>query len=404
MNYINENLTTPIRGEYDVIVVGGGNAGSIAGIAAARAGAKTLVVERQLSLGGMWTGGFVNPVFDFLGKEGILAELVEDHKRLSSWGGFMESCFGYENMKRLLEEKLTAAGGEVLFETEFSRALVEDGRVIGIVVENREGRAAYMAKVVIDCSGDAQVVASAGLDCHVGRESDGLCQAMTLMFTIGNVNFMQETCDDLRHLIEEALKIDDNGYRLPYTRPYVIQIPSSRTAVVQLTHMRGYSPLSQSDLSKAAIEGRKQAYEVVEFMKNRISCFQGIELLQTAPLLGIRESRRIIGEYTLTKEDAVEGHRFDDEVTSTGFSGDIHDPVGDHQSGYFVKRYGIPYRCLIPKGIEGLLVAGKTISGTSEAMSSFRVTSNCAAMGEAAGKAAADAALRSVGVREASFR
>lgn len=392
MNII-ENITTPVVGEYDVIVIGGGTAGSVAGIAAAREGARTLVIERENYLGGMWTGGLVNPVFDHSGKGGILAELIEEHKRLGSWGGFINSCFSYENMKRILEDKLLEAGGEVLYGATFSRLLMEGKRAVGVVVECRGGRRAYLAKEVIDCTGDAEAVASAGFPFEIGRESDHLCQAITLMFTIGNVEFMQNTCNDLREMIEEALKNEDDGYRLPYSRPYIIQIPDSRTAVVQLTHMRGYDPLSPEDMSKALIEGRKQAFEVVEFLKKRVERFKDIELLETAPLLGIRESRRIVGEYTLTKEDCIEGYRFDDEVTTATFGIDIHNPLDDSQQCYSVKRYGIPLRCLIPKGSEGLFVAGRSISGTSEAMASYRVTGNCAAMGEYIGRYAAKLAL-----------
>lgn len=386
---INEQLSTEVAGEYDVIVVGGGPSGAVAGIAAAREGAKTLVLEREFYLGGMWTGGLVNPLFDYHAKDGILAEIIEEHKKLGSWGGFGGMCFSYENMKRILEDKLTSAGGEVLFGANFSRALVEGNRVCGVVCECRGKRMAFLAKYVIDCTGDAEVATSAGCKFEIGRPSDNLCQAMTLMFTVGNIEFMQHTCDDLRILIEDALKKNDTGYRLPYTRPYIIQIPNSKTAVVQLTHMRGYDPFSGKDIASALIEGRKQAYEVVEFLKNNVEQFKDIELLETAPLLGIRESRRIVGEYVLTKEDCIEGRRFEDEVTTAAFNIDIHDPLSDAQQCYKVKRYGIPLGCLIPKGYEGIFVAGRSISGTHEAMASYRVTGNCAAMGEYIGRYAA---------------
>lgn len=386
---INEQLSTEVAGEYDVIVVGGGPSGAVAGIAAAREGAKTLVLEREFYLGGMWTGGLVNPLFDYHAKDGILAEIIEEHKKLDSWGGFGGMCFSYENMKRILEDKLTSAGSEVLFGANFSRALVEENRVCGVVCECRGKRMAFLAKYVIDCTGDAEVATSAGCKFEIGRPSDNLCQAMTLMFMVGNIEFMQHTCDDLRILIEDALKKNDTGYRLPYTRPYIIQIPNSKTAVVQLTHMRGYDPLSGKDIAAALIEGRKQAYEVVEFLKNNVEQFKDIELIETAPLLGIRESRRIVGEYVLTKEDCIEGRRFEDEVTTAAFNIDIHDPLSDAQQCYKVKRYGIPLGCLIPKGYEGIFVAGRSISGTHEAMASYRVTGNCAAMGEYIGRYAA---------------
>ncbi|MBQ8509699.1 MAG: FAD-dependent oxidoreductase [Clostridia bacterium] len=400
MRYLKETLTTPVAGEYDVIVVGGGPAGACAGIAAARAGARTLVVEKMLYLGGMWTGGLVNPLFDYAQKKGILGELIGDLKKRNSWGGFWKMCFGYENMKELLESKLLDAGGEVLYQTMFCRTIVEDGRVCGVVCENMDGRRAFMGKVVIDCTGDANVAHSAGLPTFVGREGDGLCQAMTLMFTIGNVDFLQDKANELFDMVEEANAVEDTGYRLPFTKPFIIQIPNTRHAVVQLTHMRGYDPTSASDLTKAAIEGRRQAMEVVNFLKARVERFRDIELLETAPLLGVRESRRIAGEYTIDRNDLIDGGRHEDDITTASFGVDIHDPSSTNQKCYGVKRYGIPYRSLIPKGIEGLLVAGRCISGTSEAMASYRVTGNCAAMGEAAGAAAAEAAMQGIGVRD----
>ena len=398
-----EQLTTPHKGDYDVIVVGGGPAGSCAGIAAARAGARTLVIERMLFLGGMWTGGLVNPFFDYRLKKGLVAEIIREHMALGTWGGFGDMCFNYENMKRMLEEKLIAAGGEVLYNTQFCRTVMDGNRAVGVVVENKEGRQYFTAKVIVDCSGDADAAASAGVKTHKGRDEDGLCQAMTLMFTIGNVEFLQQGAKMLTDIIDEANAKAGNIYKLPYQRPYIIQIPNSKTAVVQLTHMRGYDPILVADVSKAAVEGRRQAYEVVEFLKHHTERFKDIELLETAPLLGIRESRRIVGEYTLTKEDLGEGRQYDDQVCDAAFGIDIHNPIDDSQQCYPVKRYGIPYRALIPKGVEGMLVAGRCISGTAEAMASYRVTGDCAAMGEAAGCAAAEAALRGIGVREVAI-
>lgn len=402
--YIQESLQTEIAGSYDVIVVGGGPSGATAGIAAARMGANVLLIEKMMFLGGMWTGGLVNPLFDHWNKKGILKELVEDQKKNGTWGGFDGICYSFEYMKTLLEDKFLEAGGHLLYGTQFVKAIEEDNRVTGVIVENKAGRRAYFGRVILDCSGDADVVASAGGKTFLGREGDQGLQPSTLMFTIGPVHYIQKTCDDLRVMIEEALKKDDAGYRLPYTRPYVIQIPGSSTAVVQLTHMKNHDPEDPWEIGKAMVEGRRQANEVVNFMKEYVPEFKGIELLQTAPLLGIREGRRIEGDYIIQVQDLLDGSHFEDDIACASFNADIHNPNDDGQTCFHVQPYGIPYRSLLPKGLEGILVAGKAISGTHEAMASYRVTGNCAAMGESAGIAAALAVKKGVSLREVSAK
>ena len=186
--FIQERLETPIRGEYDAIVVGAGPAGCGAAIALGRAGMKTLLIEKFNCLGGAWTTGFMNPFFDFKNKSGIVNELVTALKERGQFGGFWDRSFKYEYMKHILEQKMTEAGVEVLYNTTFSRTLVEGNRVYGIVAENIGGRFAAMAKTVVDCTGDGNVAAAAGCPFELGVDGDFReCQAMTLMFLVGNI-------------------------------------------------------------------------------------------------------------------------------------------------------------------------------------------------------------------------
>ena len=388
MDLRKEQLNTQIGPQFDIIVAGGGPAGCAAALAAARCGTKTLLVEQGTCLGGMWTAGLVNPIFDFQNKGGILREIITRLKKEYSFGGFIHSCFQIEDMKFLLEQMLCDAGVEILYGTIVSRAWMEGDTVKGVVVENKSGRTVFPAKVCIDCTGDADLAVSAGVKTVMGRQEDGKCQGMTLMFLLGNIDFMQRDCNELFDLIKEAAEQCASDFTLPYDRPYIIQIPNSNTAVVQLTHIRGLDPTDAFDLSRATIEGRKQAYETVRFMKSHIPQFRDVLLLQTASLIGVRESRRIVGEYTLTAEDALVGRQFEDGITCATFGMDIHNPEDTTQQCQAVKPYQIPYRCLVPAEIDGLLVAGRCISGTHEALASYRVTGNCAAMGEAAGYAA----------------
>lgn len=392
MEMISEQLQTPVRGTYDVIVSGGGPSGCAAAIAAARAGASVLLVERQNCLGGMWTSGFVNPLFDAANKGGLLAELIGDLKKADAWGGFWNISFHYEYMKTLLEQKCMEAGVTLLYETQCVGALRSGNRVTGIRTESIDGRSAYLGSVIIDASGDGALAADAGAGFQFGDAKTHLCQAMTLMFLVGNIPEKYRDGLMMRDVLAAAYEKEGLGRSAPFQAPFLIPVPNANFGVVMLTHMRGYSALSAAERTQAVLEGRKQMIEIYELLRRYDPDFKDWMLLQSAPILGVRESRRIDGEYTLTDDDLRTGARFSDGVCTVTFNVDIHDESRTSQTCCPVQPYQIPYRCMIPRGLEGLLVAGKTISGTRRAMASYRVTGDCCAMGEAAGKAAAYAA------------
>ena len=187
MAEMTEHLSTPVAGEYDVIVVGAGPAGVGAALGAARHGARTLLIDRLNCLGGAWTAGYMNPLFDAENKGGIVRELIRALDERGAWGGFRKMSFHYEYMKRILDEKMAEAGVEVLLSTVFSRALTEGKTVTGIVVENIDGRRAYLAKTVIDCTGDGDVAFRAGVECRKG-DAEGGMQPPTLMFCMKGVD------------------------------------------------------------------------------------------------------------------------------------------------------------------------------------------------------------------------
>lgn len=400
MEYISEQLTTPVAGHFDVIVVGGGPAGSCAAIAAARAGAKTLVLERQNCLGGMWTGGFINPIFDHENKKGIMRELVQDLDEKGFWGGFWDKSTNYEYMKHLLEQKAMDAGVKILYQTSFSKAVMAGNKITGVICENISGRKAYLADFVIDCTGDALCAISAGAD--VTCADSKTRQAMTLMFLVGNVPEKYRSGALLKDIFVNMFK--KAGKPLPFNMPYLIVPPNARFGVVQYTHMYELDPYSAEDLTVAAIAGRQQMIDAVELLKEYDEDFRDLDIIVSAPVMGVRESVQIVGEYTLTLDDLLSGARFPDGITLATFNIDIHTQSNLGQHCQSVKPYEIPFRCLIPKGIHNLLVAGKTISGTHESQASFRVTGNCAAMGEAAGIAAAHCAKHGLDARELNIR
>ena len=397
--FITENLETRVYGEYDVIVVGAGPAGCAAAISAARNGMKTLIIDRFNCLGGMWTTGFMNPLFDYENKGGILKELVDEHKETKTWGGFWNKSFNYEYMKHFLDVKMKEAGAEVLLNTYFSKALVEDKKVYGIVFENVEGRFAALAKVVIDASGDGNVAASAGCEFMIGKDGDYTkCQAMTLMFLVGNI---PEKYRDGLMIFEQLDRVYKKaGKALPFNVPYLIPVPNSRFGVVQFTHMYDYNPLSAKDLTAAAEEGRRQVIDAFAALKEYDEDFKDLDLICSSDVLGVRESRRIVGEYVLTEDDVVSGRRFYDGIAEVTFGVDIHTKQNNGQIVKRVQPYDVPFRCLIPRGFEGILTAGRCISGDQTAMASYRVTGNCCQMGEAAGKYAAVAVKNNISLRD----
>lgn len=400
MEFMKEQLTTPVAGRFDVIVVGGGPAGSCAAIAAARRGAKTLLIERQNCLGGMWTSGFINPIFDHENKNGIMRELINELDEKGFWGGFWNESMNYEHMKHLLEQKCVEAGVKLLFQTSFSKAVMEGNTITGVICESVSGRKAYFADFVVDCSGDALCAISAGA--NVVKENGETRQAMTLMFLVGNVPQAYRNGALLKDIFIAMFK--KAGKPLPFNMPYLITSPNSRFGAIQYTHMYGLDPFSAEDLTAAAIEGRRQMIEAVELLKRYDAAFSDLDLICSSQVMGVRESVQVVGEYTLTADDLLSGASFPDGITKAAFNIDIHTQSNLGQDVRSVKPYEIPFRCLIPKGIHHLLVAGKTISGTHEAMASFRVTANCAAMGEAAGIAASHCAKHRTDVRSITIR
>ena len=396
---INENLTTRVLGEYDAVVVGAGPAGCGAAIALGRAGLKTLLIEKFNCLGGAWTTGFMNPFFDFYNKSGVVEELINELKSAGQFGGFWNMSFNYEYMKVILERKMKEANVEVLYNTVFSRTLVEDKKVYGIVAENIEGRFAVLAKTVFDCTGDGNVAASAGCPFEIGVDGDYKeCQAMTLMFLVGNV---PEKYKDGLMIFEKLNAVYEKaGKQIPFRVPYLIPAPNSHFAVIQFTHMYEYNPLCSSDLTKATMEGREQLIDAFEFLTKYDEEFKDLELITSSSVLGVRESRRIVGEYRVSTDDILSGARFEDAVAYVTFGADLHTKSNKGQNCFQVKPYHIPMRSLIPQGYQGIIVAGRCISGSREAMASYRVTGNCAQMGESAGYFVAEAIKNNIDIRE----
>ena len=417
---------TAVSAEYDVLVVGGGPAGLTAAVAAAEDGLKVGLVESRNFLGGNMTIGL--PVLGFLGQKGnqIIKGLPQNFiDRLKVRNGASEhrpcplhmgiTLVEPEAVKTVALEMLLDAKVQVTFYTSCVDVVMDDEgtRIRGIITESKSGRTAILAKTIIDCTGDADVAFRAGVPTEKGNEDGGM-QPPTLMFCLAGVDTeklrlsianqsrtyltdfipaeyfgqnKQFIVVGFRELMAKARA--ERGLVMPNERTIIITGLREGEVWINMTRVTGVDGTDAGSLTLGEVEARKQIDDIFAYLKDYVPGFEKSYFTKTAPFLGIRETRRIVGDYVMTEEDVLGCRRFEDAIAVASYPIDIHRP-GDQ--GCTLKwcgdSYDIPYRSLLPNKIENLLVAGRSISSTHEAMSAIRVMATCMAMGEAAGRAA----------------
>jgi FAD dependent oxidoreductase len=423
-------MTSPSRQSHDTLIIGGGNAGCAAALAAARCGARTLLVERYGFLGGTATASMVGPWMTFhSGDErivgGIAQEIVERLVARGASPGHIRDASDYvatitpfdpEVHKALLFEMMREAGVDLLLHAYFLDALLDvHGGVVGARVATVAGVRELEAAVTIDASADAYVAASAGVGVQKGDER-GRVQPASLMFRLSHVNldetaaYARQYPDQVRTRLtaEErnaaALTAVAGLYDLweqarasgevhvPRELVSFFATPYPDEVTVNMTRVVDIDPLDPDDLTRAEVEARAQVTELVAFFRRSVPGFANARLAATAAQIGIRESRRIVGEYTLTRDDVLNARTFPDAVARSAYPIDIHNPSGSGTTTHRLapgSAYEIPYRCLVPQRVDNLLVAGRCISTTHEALASTRLTPTVMTLGQAAGTAAA---------------
>ena len=441
---------------YDIIVVGGGPGGIGAAVGAAKHGAKVLLAERYGFLGGMATTALVSPFMPFtkgkkqqateildemlerLIRDGALSEEVrtfneskkkealdkamlqhgvaslfasdeggnrltsdvfnEILERLKKEGALAENerTFDDEVMKIILDRMLLDYGIDILFHSYFVGLELNRNSIETVYFENKSGKTGYKAKIFIDSTGDGDVAVMAGAEFEIGRPGDSLCMAMSLCFRIGGIKGFPEVPNlnkELSKILQAAKKAGevDQPRDLIYTY-YTLQPDIYHFNCTRILRKNG---TNAKDLTEAEIEGRRQAYELFKLFKKRSWHFKDSYLIKTACQVGVRETRRVMGKYVLTEEDVLSARKFDDGIARCCYPIDIHNPTGP---GTLIDRirgdyYEIPYRCLVPRGLDNLLIGSRCVSADHKAHGSLRLIPVVSGIGEACGIAAAWAVL-----------
>ena len=408
--------------KYDVVVLGGGFTGCAAALAATRLGQKTLLLEASGFLGGAASNCLIFPLMPYATSvkdedgnpkkhylsRGILAELVRDLQETGDIRG--DSGFLDEAVKLLLDRKMTENGVQVLFHATLCGVKKDGSHIDSVDVVTKAGVLTFEGRMFIDCTGDADLCTMADVPTVLGREPDHLCQPMTLCFRVANVDKQAffANRDEMRRLHKEWL--DAGRFTNPREDILVFDYPIDGMLHFNTTRVVKHNPVDPFDVTRAEMEARRQVQELLDFFRvNKLAGMENARLVYTAPSIGVRESRMLVGDYVLTGQNLVDCTKFDDAIAAGNYDIDIHNPEGSGTSHYYFPAgtwYTIPFRSLIPKAADAdnLLVGGRCISVDHEAQASVRIIPICTTTGEAAGVGAAVANREGTTVQSADVK
>ncbi len=420
--YIEPSREIPVIADVDVLVCGGGPAGVGAALRAAREGVSTMIIEDQDCLGGVATAGMMSH-WGGRSSSKIMLEIFERTQKKCV------DTLGWENdkdnlaqihhgaQKIALDEMMNEAGVKVLYYTFACGAVVENGEIKGVIVENKSGRGLILAKRVIDSTGDGDVAAAAGAPYFKGRETDGKMQPATLMFKIGGVDYTRAVflpSFESKYETEKGELQALAKEKIPFPAGHVLlyRQPTPGTVCCNMTNAIEVDGTDAQSITKGLMTCRSQIEPIIKFLHEYVPGYENCWLMSEGSLLGIRETRHFIGEKSLTPQDILEAKVHDDWcVRRAFFNFDVHNLTGASLDKTGVQHewtqpddYSIPYGCILPKGVEGLLLSGRNISGSHLAHSNFRIMSVCIALGEAAGTAAAISVKENIKLKDVDVK